>query len=226
MNEQTDWVEKSVWKILSNVNTSMPGVIRDFDDDKMLVTIEPGFYRKYKSKPEATKLPDIHDVPLIIPKFGDFHICPPKDSVIGAEVLLVFAQRALDRFMESGEPSDPLSSRKFSLTDCFAIGGVIPTSKPLKRVSKASSLEIKYKESYLEIESNGNIKLSKDDKHFFKLSDKLEVKVGDHELASILLETITAISQITVNTMFGPVNLNNKADFDKLLPKYKAMTGA
>lgn len=157
--QQSTLLEEAIWKVLCNVHTALPGTIRDYDPESTTATIQPGFKRKYKNQEKAITLPLLHDVPVLIPRFGDIVIRPPKANLIGSNVMLLIAERSLDSFMQSGEPSELTSYRKFSLSDAVAICGLTTEANPLKTPGDDESFVIAKGKSYMEITKNGKFKL-------------------------------------------------------------------
>lgn len=145
--------------IYGSVNTALPGIITKVDDiSKQKVSVKIMIKKKFDDG-ESLDYPEITDVPLIIPSFGDAVIKPPVSSLKGIPVLLVFAQRSLGNWLINGENLDPPDKQKFSIKDAIAIPGLNPfvTNKGL---SKNDDFEIIYKDSSVVIEGSGRVNIN------------------------------------------------------------------
>lgn len=113
---------------LAEVHTSIPAQIVSFDDATCLATVQPCLKRKYTVDNELVDLPKIVNVPVVMPRGGGAVIM--FDLQPGDYVLLVFAERSIDKWITSGGKVDPKDPRKHQLSDAFAIPGGYPKSVP------------------------------------------------------------------------------------------------
>jgi hypothetical protein len=181
-------LEQVVWKVLSNINTCMPGVITKYDPKTTTATVKPGFKRKYKNQDSPVSMPDISDCPVHLPRFGNVVIRPPISQILNSPCWILFSQRSIDQFMALGSPTDPLDSRKFALTDGWVIPGLTTEKNPIESKAGEESLEISYGNAYFEITQDG----------------KFSIKNNNAELITAISELTTALKAAKTNTGIGP----------------------
>lgn len=122
--EDLDTVLQSVIdSVLANVHTVQVGQVVSFDAAKQTCTVQPCAMRVYTGQ-DPIALPPIEDVPVVYPGSGDWWIT--FELVAGQYVLLVFAERSIAKWLNSGGVSDPQLSSKFDLSDAIAIPGINP----------------------------------------------------------------------------------------------------
>jgi hypothetical protein len=110
---------------LMDVHTALPAIIISFDPDTRTVTAQPTIQRVFsegEGLEGATNLPPCVDVPVIFPMGGGYELTFPIAA--GDECLLMFAERCIDGWFGSGEPTPPDDYRQHDLSDAFAIVGV------------------------------------------------------------------------------------------------------
>lgn len=158
---------------IKDIHTSTPGIIESFDPITQLATIQPAIKRMFISKEEDTEvlipsdLPLLINVPVIYPRGGGFSITFPVKK--GDECLLVFCERCIDGWHETGKVKNPSARRFHSLSDATAFVGIssvpnkIPNYDPDNIVIKKDddSVYIKLKvNSDLEIFANANMDIN------------------------------------------------------------------
>lgn len=110
---------------LMDVHTALPAIIISFDPEKRTVSAQPAIQRVFsegEGKAGADNLPPCVDVPVVFPTGGGYEITFPVNT--GDECLLMFAERCIDSWFETGQPSEPADFRQHDLSDAFAIVGV------------------------------------------------------------------------------------------------------
>jgi hypothetical protein len=113
---------------MTNVHTSFPGVVVNYDAKTRRADIQPSLKRKM---PDGAFLefPIINDVPIQFPgtKKCTIHFPLEKDD----EVSVFVMERSSDKWRDDGgksiEDEDP---RRFNLMDCFAVPGLQPIEFP------------------------------------------------------------------------------------------------
>ena len=80
-----------------------------FDAETRRAEIQPAV------KVGSLTYPVLSDVPVFMPV--EFEVCP------GDACLVVFSDVDIDKWLASGEPEEPVSSRRHSLSDGFAFVG-------------------------------------------------------------------------------------------------------
>ena len=107
------------WKeeIMSSIHCALPGTVVSFDEESQTAVIQPAV----KSS-SGIELPLLHDVPVFMPVPFEVHE--------GDACLVVFADRDIDSWFETGETEVPPSGRMHSLSDGFAFVGFRPRVIP------------------------------------------------------------------------------------------------
>ena len=100
------------WKeeIMSSIHCALPGTVVSFDEESQTAVIQPAV----KSS-SGIELPLLRDVPVFMPVPFEVHE--------GDACLVVFADRDIDAWFETGEAEVPPSGRMYSLSDGFAFVG-------------------------------------------------------------------------------------------------------
>ena len=96
---------------LFSFHCAMPGIVESFDPETQTVTVRPA----------NAQLPLLRDVPVFFPGTRSSAITWMIEP--GDECLVIFADSAIDRWFDSGEPAEPLSDRSHDLSDAFAFVG-------------------------------------------------------------------------------------------------------
>lgn len=104
-------------KVLSEINCHNIGKITYFDADSQTCTVELMQVKQFNNN-YYTPAP-ITDVPLIVYGAGGGHITLPNP--VGTYCLLLFMDRNIDSFLETGQQYVPETSRMHDFTDCVAI---------------------------------------------------------------------------------------------------------
>ena len=95
--------------ILSSLHCALPGNVVAFNPETQTADIQPAVKTKNMAWPILSNVPVFMPVP--------FEVNP------GDACLVVFADIDIDAWLASGEPEEPGSSRKHSLSDGFAFIG-------------------------------------------------------------------------------------------------------
>ena len=113
--------------IMSRLNCHNIGRILEFDSATQTCTVEMMQIKQFN---EQAFIPaPITQVPLIILGAGGGHITMPNP--VGTICLLLFLDRNIDNFMETGEAYVPETSRMHDFTDCIALSTFTTLANPL-----------------------------------------------------------------------------------------------
>jgi len=154
----TEVIKKAIDQTLTNIHTNMPGTIESFDANTGLASVRPLFKRKYAEESAGTEYPVVSGVPVIFPRVANAFLRLPVAA--GDKVLLVFAERSLDKWKEKGGAVSPGDPAKFALNDAVAIFGLYPKNDPVSANGAATSLEIAVGSSWIEIKTDGSINIT------------------------------------------------------------------
>ena len=134
MDEQKRQEELQALKqeILESLHCALPGIVESYDSETQTAVIRPAVKHRLVSSraersgaegsPSSVSLPLLRDVPVFMPV--QFEVNP------GDACLVIFADRDIDAWFESGETEVPPSGRMHSLSDGFAFVGFRPRVIP------------------------------------------------------------------------------------------------
>lgn len=127
-------IRKGIEGRLKELHTALPGIVESFDPEMQLATVQPAIRRIFITRDGEkeilvpTDLPLLINVPVIFPRGGKFSLTFPVEK--GDECLLVFNERSIDNWHETGKTKVPTAYRLHSLSDATAFVGL--SSKPNK----------------------------------------------------------------------------------------------
>ena len=133
------YLQQVIDNSLKEVHTCLPGKIVSFDTSTQIAEIQPLIKRKFIDD-DIRDLPLCINCPVMFPRGGGFIITFPVQA--GDECLVMFSERALDTWLQSGDTQTPLDTRRHSLSDAIAVLGLY--SQPNKLGSfHSSGIELK-----------------------------------------------------------------------------------
>lgn len=121
--------------VSSQLRVSMPGIVQSFDADSVTCDIQIGI--KGESGGESTNLSVLTNVPVIFPRGGGVTMTFPIKS--GDECLLVFGDRCIDFWHQSGDIQETVDERQHDLSDAFAIIGPQSQAKKISGISTSAA---------------------------------------------------------------------------------------
>lgn len=110
--------------IRSSIRVTIPGIIQSFDATTQTCTIQPCIRENVTNSDYSatwTNLSLLLDVPIVIPRAGNFAITLPIKQ--GDECLVVFSDMCIDGWWSLGGIQNQLEKRRHDLSDAFAILG-------------------------------------------------------------------------------------------------------
>jgi phage baseplate assembly protein gpV len=140
-------------RMASQLRCALPGIITAFDSTTQLCSVKPAIRLKNVDGDTVTyiELPILVNVPCVMPVCQNFVITIPVQ--VGDQCLLIFADRALDNFIVSGNISNPLmvsedtsAPRAHALTDAICIVGFITSQNKVANYS-TDAIEIRPRNS-------------------------------------------------------------------------------
>lgn len=174
---------------LLELHTAMPGVIESYNAKTGQANIAPSFKRKFVGK-DAEPLPVISNVPIVHMRTATASIRMPIAK--GDKVLLIFSERSIDAWKQSGGLLDPKHNRFHDLSDAFAILGAYPGIEAFKASGAPEDLEFTNKLAKLLMKPNG----------------KLMFGNGTVDLLSLVIELVGILKAATTPTGIGPQNFS------------------
>ena len=138
LGDEQDVLLETIWQASRNLRVAIPGNITAYDPATQTVTVQPTIRERLISKageePIWQALPQLLDVPIVMPRAGGYMLSLPVTE--GDECLVVFTDMCIDAWWQSGGVQNQADLRRHDLSDAFAILGV--WSQP-KKVSNLSS---------------------------------------------------------------------------------------
>ena len=112
-----------------DLHTALPGIIQSFDPARMTCSVQPairGAIVQPSGQAQAVDLPLLVDCPVVFPGGGGYVLTYPLKA--GDECLVVFSERCIDAWWQSGGVQAAAEYRLHDLSDGFVIPG--PRSQP------------------------------------------------------------------------------------------------
>lgn len=126
--------------IMSAMRVSIPGIIQSFDPDAVTAVIQPaikGVERDASGAEVSVNLPLLVDVPVVFPRGGGCTLTFPVKE--GDECLVIFADRCIDFWWQSGGIQEPVDGRMHDLSDAFCIVGPQSQAKKIGGISTTAA---------------------------------------------------------------------------------------
>lgn len=201
--------------IFSMMRVSMPGIIMSFDPDAVTCVVQPaikGGVPDESGNLASANLPLLVDVPVVFPRGGGCTLTFPVKP--GDECLVIFADRCIDFWWQSGGVQEPVDQRQHDLSDAFAIVGPQSQAKKISGISTtAAQLRTDDGTAFVEVAAGHDITV--------KTPGKLTASASAG--AEITAPEIVLNGNVTINgnlsqgmgegggtaTMLGPVNVTN-----------------
>ena len=150
LNQALDGRQKQMW-------TAIPGIVVSRSGNN--VSVNPAIQAILSDKDGKltnTNLPQLINVPLVMPGGGGFAVTLPIG--VGDEVLVVFASRCIDGFWQKGGIQPQLEVRMHDLSDGFAFPAPMSNPKELSNISSTTAqLRSADGGTYVEIASGGAV---------------------------------------------------------------------
>ena len=187
----------AVESVMSELHVCLPGRIERYDHIEQRAEVKPLLRRSYRDGDESD-MPVIADVPVIWPRAGGASLTMPVKQ--GDGVLLVFADRSIDRWLVQGGEVTPDDRRKHDLSDCVAIPGLYSFVDESPQDNNEDVL-LQYEGSSVRLTGDGNIETETDGDHSVSISGAHTMDVeGDHSVSISGAHTVTGGGNIKIET--------------------------
>ena len=153
--------------IMSRLNCHNVGKILSFDPLNQTCTVEIMQIKQFNST-YYTPAP-ITDVPIIIYGAGNAHITLPDPT--GSICLLLFLDRNIDSFLETGEQYEPETWRMHDFSDCIALTTFKTLANPIQE----------YDERAISLLNNEILENIQNDSYLKVYPEKVEIDVTNIE---------------------------------------------
>ncbi|HBR3485109.1 TPA: hypothetical protein L9S60_005121 [Klebsiella pneumoniae] len=125
-------------QVSSMLRVALPGTVESFDAETVTATIQLGILGL--SDGESKALSVLNDVPVMFPRGGGCSLTFPVNK--GDECLVIFADRCIDFWWQSGGVQEPVDERMHDLSDAFCIVGPQSQAKKIGGIS-TSAVELR-----------------------------------------------------------------------------------
>ncbi len=145
--------------IMSAMRVSIPGIIQSFDPDAVTAVVQPaikGVEHDESGAEVSVSLPLLVDVPVVFPRGGGCTLTFPVKE--GDECLVIFADRCIDFWWQSGGVQEPVDGRMHDLSDAFCIVGPQSQAKKIGGISTTGAqLRTDDGSAFIEVAAGGDI---------------------------------------------------------------------
>lgn len=121
---QDEALRQALESLSARMRVAMPGIIHSFNSATQTAEVQPTVKETILDEngaPQVLALPLLLDVPVVFPRAGGFVLTMPV--ALGDECLVVFADRCIDAWWQSGGLQPEAELRRHDLSDGFAILG-------------------------------------------------------------------------------------------------------
>lgn len=147
---------------------SMPAEVVSYDHKKQMISARPYFKRKYQDDTVADA-PIIYNIPVAFPRAGDAILAMPIAK--GHSVLLVFADRSMEKWLSSGKAGDPEDTRAHHMSDAIAIPGCYPFSNTVA-LNNNRDIIMKNADLEMRLKPNGHLQVLNSANELIKVLDE------------------------------------------------------
>lgn len=198
-------------KTFTNLNCHQIGKIVEFYIETQTADIQIQHINEYKGELFTPVI--LKDVPLFIYGTPSAYITMP--NLVGSNCILLFMDRNIDAFLQTGEMYQPTTTRMHDITDCIALCTFKTQVDSIQNYdNEAITL---YNEK---IDEEGN----KTSAHI-KITDKLNLQNTTQNLATLIETFLTACENITtvVDESGGGLTPTAKQAFTDLKEQFKEL---
>jgi len=176
---------------LTNLHTAMPAIITEFDKEKQIATVQPTIKRTLTDG-KVQILPLIYNVPVITLKtdHAGLHIPVKK----GDGVLLIFCERALERWLSSdqGDIVEAGDTRQYNITDAIAILGLNP--KTFDYPYKDDSVYLYNEKARIKITPENKIAIKNEDLELLEFLDRLILNISAITVSGVPIDNLAVFT--------------------------------
>lgn len=122
------------------LRVALPGIVQLFNPDTVTAVIQPAIRyieRDNNGEKVTQDYPLLVDVPVIFPRGGGCTLTFPIKA--GDECLVIFADRCIDFWWQSGGVQEPVDDRMHDLSDAFCIVGPQSQANKVSGISSAGA---------------------------------------------------------------------------------------
>lgn len=214
---------------MSRLNCHNVGRIVEFDPATQLCTVEMLQIKQFNNQ-LITPAP-LTEVPLVILGAGGANITMPDP--VGTICLLLFMDRNIDAFIETGERYTPDTGRMHDFTDCIALTTFKTLVNPIKdydtnaiTIAHEKLIEDVLNKSYIKIYPDNiqitNVK-AEAAQGSIKVGEKINIGNASKNLADLIQSLLTACENVAVVTNTGVLTPQAKQAFTDLKTQFEEL---
>lgn len=203
--------------IMARLNCHNIGRILEFDPTTQLCTVELMQIKQFGD--QAYTPAPITQVPLIMLGAGNAHITMPNP--VGTTCLLLFLDRNMDNFMETGEQYMPDTARMHDFTDCVALTTFKTLVNPIQNYDE-QAISLLNEDIIDEVNHVTSLKIYPDSVEV-QTTGKIKLANTAQNLATLMQSFLTACENITVATNTGIITPESKQAFINLKTQFEEL---
>ncbi len=215
-------MELSQDSIMARLNCHNIGKILQFYPETQTADIELMILKQFNNE-YITPAP-LTNVPLIIYGAGNGHITMPDPT--GTICILLFMDRNIDAFLETGESYVPETTRMHDFTDCIALTTFKTLANPLTEydekavtIMNEEIIEEAEQKSFIKVYSQ-QILMQNSSGGQIIVTDKINIQNNQHNLSNLIQSFLTACESISVDTQSGIITPASKQLFTDLKTQF------
>lgn len=124
----------------NQIRVALPGIVQSFDPGTVTAVVQPAI-RSVETDNDGNRVtknyPLLVDVPVVFPRGGGCTLTFPVKA--GDECLVIFADRCIDFWWQSGGVQEAVDVRQHDLSDAFAIVGPQSQAKKISGISMSGA---------------------------------------------------------------------------------------
>ncbi len=222
-------MQTSQTAIMSRLNCHNIGRIVSFNAEHQTVDVELMILKQFKNRTIIPPL--LTEVPLIMLGAGGGHITMPDPT--GTICILLFMDRNIDRFLETGEQYLPATPRMHDFTDCVALTTFKTLVNPLTDYDE-KAVTIINEEIIEEIKNQSYIKVygdsvqiktmqGEDTSAAINVTDKINIENTSQNFANLIQSFLTICKNLSVDTNTGLVTAQTQKQLEDLQKKFNQL---
>lgn len=126
--------------ISAGIRVALPGTVVSFDADAVTAVVQPaikGYEPDANGNQVSISMPPLVDVPVSFPRGGGVTLTFPVKS--GDECELIFNDRCIDFWWQSGGEQEPVHPRQHHIGDAIAFVGPMSQAKKISGISTSAA---------------------------------------------------------------------------------------
>jgi hypothetical protein len=221
-----EFVERAIELGIEDLNVCVPAEVVSFDGSR--ARVKPGISKKF-GESEYVEMPEIDSVRVATLSGGGAIISLPVSK--GTTGFLLFCDRQIDAWLNTGKTSEPTDPRTHALSDAIFVPMLQTFSEEIDkndvviafgqsefRIAKNGTMSMKTSGGELSISSSGKL-----------VFDGLQVVLGGQaaEVVDILLSTLQSLGRaVTPLAPAGTAPLSEVASFVQLAARLQTIKGS